>query len=558
MINVLIVHHNTPNMMEHLLMSLDLHVPSYHAYIFDNSNKSPYTNPNKRSNITYFDNTQGQLINFEEEWKKYPARMPYIVSPYHCLSVEKCMELIDGNFILLDSDVLLKRDISELWDESQIFVGEIQETHPGHCQATASRALPFVCFINNKMCKANGIHYFDPGHMMQLYPETDPRGKLFDTGAAFYRLVKIFDLPYKEILHGDYVTHYGAASYRGSAGTVTLKHGGLGFTDWLAYHKDKYTARPKKDKTVVFCIADEKNPPLLTPGNVDPEYDYICFCHNPKFGPYGSWPSAVWEYRPIPEEVAKLSPKRQYSKIKSHIKELLPEYKEIQWLKTNRYVITTTTHSERVDFYCQLLENLKEIGIKYTIVLNYNLNEIKKSELDKIKETAQNLNLKFITNETDLPTVWKKIIPTLDLFPNHNVINIDDDRIYSKKMFTSLIHAFNGITPVSATHALNPYTRTLQHCGPLSISNQKIFLGRSGFKSAVEAVKSQPKELLNQASSDTFFNMWYWKSGNPIQSAGFDVEHITPKRDSVGWSDKHSTSIKDTYEFILANSLIFL
>ena len=339
MINVLVVHHNTPNMMEHLLMSLDLYVPEYHAYIFDNSNQKPYTNPNNRSNITYFDNTKGQIIDFNSEWEKYPGRLPAIVSPYHCLSVDKCMDLIDDNFILLDSDVLLKKDISELWDETQIFVGEIQESHPGGWPAPQIRVLPFVCFINNKKCKELGIRYFDPNHMLQLYPDSDPRGRLFDTGAAFYRYIKIFDLPYKEILHQDYVAHYGAASYRGSAATVQLKHGGLAFRDWLSYHRDKYEILPKKKKVVFTCITNRHDPCVITPSFLNPDWDYICFCDDPKYGPYHSWPSAVWQYAPIPDNIKDLSPAKQARWIKLHPHILFPDYEESLWVDGNAEII---------------------------------------------------------------------------------------------------------------------------------------------------------------------------------------------------------------------------
>ena len=337
MINVLIVHHNTPNMMEHLLKSLDMHVSEYHAYIFDNSNQKPYTNPNNRSNITYFDNTKGEIVDFQSEWEKYPSRMPYIVSPYHCLSVDKCMDLIDDNFILLDSDVLLKKDISDLWDENYTFVGEVQKSYSYRCQVPAFRALPFVCFINNKKCKELGIRYFDPNHMLQLYPDTDPRGRLFDTGAAFYRYIKIFNLPYREILHGDYVTHYGAASYRGSADTVALKHGGLIFKDWLEYHRDKYEVCPKKEGVVFSCITSKEERPITTPTIVNPDYDYICFCDDPKFGPYGSWPTAIWQYAEMPKNIQGLPSPERTLWIQEHITELLPNYEYWTWFDNKEY-----------------------------------------------------------------------------------------------------------------------------------------------------------------------------------------------------------------------------
>ena len=127
--NILIIHYNTPYLTECLVRSINLFVEGATIYIFDNSNEKPFTA--KFDNVTVFDNTKGQIIDFNKWLEKYPnknksgGRLNKWGSAKHCYSVEKCMELIDDGFILLDSDVLLKRDISNLIDDKVIFTGDI-------------------------------------------------------------------------------------------------------------------------------------------------------------------------------------------------------------------------------------------------------------------------------------------------------------------------------------------------------------------------------------------------------------------------------------------------
>ena len=151
---ICIVHHNTPYMTECLVKSINKYTPDCHIYIFDNSDKEPFTY--KQDNLTVFDNTQGQIINFDKWLRQFSnkggeASGKYI-SAKHCISVDKCMDLINDNFILMDSDILLKQDISNLFDNTYMYIGEVTEN-----EKQIGRLLPFLCFINTNKCKENGI-----------------------------------------------------------------------------------------------------------------------------------------------------------------------------------------------------------------------------------------------------------------------------------------------------------------------------------------------------------------------------------------------------------------
>jgi hypothetical protein len=93
-----------------------------------------------------------------------------------------------------------------LFDERKIFIGDV-EPQPN---STIKRVLPFVCFINVKMCKEKGVHYFDDNYMHGLCKTF--QADRYDTGGGFYINAK--DYPNVEIKCDNYVTHYGHGSWK--------------------------------------------------------------------------------------------------------------------------------------------------------------------------------------------------------------------------------------------------------------------------------------------------------------------------------------------------------
>lgn len=237
--NICIIHFNTPALTKCLVMSINKYVPNAKIFIFDNSDKSPFVNI--FDNVTVFDNTKGQIINFEEWLKKYPNRgkagkTPVLnkwASAKHCYSVEKCIELINENFVLLDSDILLKKSINEFFDDRYIFVGT-QEKRPG----LPIRLLPYLCFINVDMMKKNNIHYFDETMMNGLM--VTKNGNVYDTGAAF--VVNAKNLPHKSIEIKNYMVHYAGASWQDRSRITTQEN-------WLKENKKYWETVEKKSET---------------------------------------------------------------------------------------------------------------------------------------------------------------------------------------------------------------------------------------------------------------------------------------------------------------------
>jgi len=220
-----IVEFNTPKILDCLIKSINKFVPNNHIYVFENSNKNVFNNTYE--NVTVFDNTKGQIINFDEFLSKYKnrnksnGRKNNFGSAKHSLSVDKCMSLINDNFILLDSDVLLKRDVSDFYNDEYMYIAETV-TQP---LSTIKRIVPFICFINTKLCKKNRIHYFDDNYMHGLMKTTI--GDRYDTGASFY--MKANKYSHIDIQCEDYITHLKGGSWQKNKLTPS---------EWLEKYKE--------------------------------------------------------------------------------------------------------------------------------------------------------------------------------------------------------------------------------------------------------------------------------------------------------------------------------
>lgn len=202
MINICIVHYNTPKITECLIKSINKFTPDCFIYLFDNSDELPFTY--RQDNIKYFDNTKGQIINFNKWLDDIKTKVTLSnkhASAKHCYTIQKCMELINEPFILLDSDTLLKKDISELFDTQYMYVGDV-ENWQGN-----DRVIPYCCFINTTMCKEKNVQYYNEKYIVGLTPKCR-----YDTGAYFY--LKAKDFPHKRISYKDYVVHMDDGSQR--------------------------------------------------------------------------------------------------------------------------------------------------------------------------------------------------------------------------------------------------------------------------------------------------------------------------------------------------------
>lgn len=214
MIDVLIVHYNTPELTEACIKSINKHTPDCKIHIFDNSDKRPFTA--HFDNVEIIDNTKGQIIDFDKWLEQYPERFyngkegPQIngwASAKHCYTIQKALEIINKPIIHIDSDTLIKKDFSELYDLNFLWVGKVNRLKNRFKQILNLRVVPYICFINVPMMLENNICYFDDKRMLGL----TKAGDMFDTGASFYEDTKNFIN--KIINDSEYIEHFRAGSW---------------------------------------------------------------------------------------------------------------------------------------------------------------------------------------------------------------------------------------------------------------------------------------------------------------------------------------------------------
>ena len=329
--NIVIIHYNTPYLTECLVRSVNKFVKDAKIYIFDNSDKDPFTA--KFDNVIILDNTKGQIIDFDKWLKKYPDRVNTSAfknnygSAKHAYSVQKFMEISNDNFILLDSDILLKKDITDIIDENCAFVGntEFWKARVGTAKRTKERAIPYLCYINVKKCKEANINYFDGERIYGL----TKNGDNYDTGASFLEDIKNKNLKWKKISTQNYIVHYKAGSWVEEAKLYDNYHT-IDSEQWLEIHKKLWqTNSLSTNKKVIYTCIVGGYDKLLEPSFINPEFDYICFTDNLSLS------SDTWDIRPLPKDSESLSQvkKQRYVKLNPH--KLLSEYDISIWVDGN-------------------------------------------------------------------------------------------------------------------------------------------------------------------------------------------------------------------------------
>lgn len=218
-----IVHYNTPKLTKAAVLSLWKHTPGVRVTVFDNSDKLPIAGCEQWKElldnplVNVIDNTHGQHIDFETWLQGFPDREPSPGNNYgsakHCWSVQWLCDHIDEPFVLMDSDVLVKKDVSALWRHPDcMWVGEIGENVKRRFGYDFKKVQPFLCYLNVPIMHKHGIRYFNEEWMWNL-TSRKPNHR-YDTGAWFYKAVKEAGLPTCEIRLSDYILHLGHGSWR--------------------------------------------------------------------------------------------------------------------------------------------------------------------------------------------------------------------------------------------------------------------------------------------------------------------------------------------------------
>ena len=230
---VAIIHFNTPELTEAGIRSLRKHGgEDYRVVVFDNSatltlpdgkviQARPFTA--KLDGVEVIDNTRGQVIDFDKFLAEYPDRNPSVGiyqssvwgSAKHIVTVQKLWELLPEGFVLMESDIMIKKPIDEFFREEYSFVGFVQKHQKGN-PFDVPRIMPMLCWMNVPMLTREGARYFDPDRCWGLKADRNDRGNWMDTGACLLDEV-LKKRPRLKGLHVDirlFVEHYGGGSWK--------------------------------------------------------------------------------------------------------------------------------------------------------------------------------------------------------------------------------------------------------------------------------------------------------------------------------------------------------
>lgn len=186
---VAIVHYNTPVLTEAAIKSLRKHGgEDYKVVILDNSDRLPFTK--KMKGVRVLNNRNGQLFDFDKELAKFPDKNPLHAqcnnwgSARHIMSVQYLWSVLKDGFLLMESDILLRKNIDFMFQDGECCVGHVQQHQPGN-RFGIGRLMPLLCWINVPLCEKGGARYYDSERCWQLYPEEEDKRNWYDTGASF-------------------------------------------------------------------------------------------------------------------------------------------------------------------------------------------------------------------------------------------------------------------------------------------------------------------------------------------------------------------------------------
>jgi hypothetical protein len=204
-IDCIIVNYNTSDLTNSCIKSLIHSNTPCNIWVFDNSDEEKLQLCNK--SVRLIDNTQGQIINFEELIYKYRSRNKSIKafgSAKHSKTIDTLFDVFPNGFIHLDSDTIVKQNLTYLWDPDFIVCGKYvpPKEDPEAPWRIYPRIAPWVMYVNVPMCKEHNIRFFDPYRNAKL-----TNTPIMDTGASFYQDIKKQKLPIKLIDDKLFVKH---------------------------------------------------------------------------------------------------------------------------------------------------------------------------------------------------------------------------------------------------------------------------------------------------------------------------------------------------------------
>ena len=227
-----IVHYNTPELITCCISSVNKQYNNAEIIVFENSDKYKFVN--NFDNVKIIDNSNGQILNFENEIQKFmkinnlsndvllrQKKASNFGTFKHSITIQWLIDNINEDFILLDSDILMKKPLPKLENE-QICIADYNE----------NRIYPYIIHLNTKLVKENNLVFCDYEHILPTKILES-----YDTGGYFRTEIFKKQLKINKIDLEDYIVHFGNGSWR-KTNSANLKHSENGtFKDFLLKYK---------------------------------------------------------------------------------------------------------------------------------------------------------------------------------------------------------------------------------------------------------------------------------------------------------------------------------
>ena len=201
--DIAIVHYNTPELTRAAILSVRKHTTGCTFTVFDNSDKRPFE---PMDGVKVIDNTKGQVIDFDAMLSRYPDKRDTANeqgSAKHIASVDYLFDVLPDGFVLMDSDVLVKRDIAAFFDKNVAWAGMVEHKPP--FPFMTERLFPFLLWINVPMLRKHGIRFWHEGMVYKLSHTGAP---YYDTAGSLLKDCDDAGLPCKEMDLYDYIEHF--------------------------------------------------------------------------------------------------------------------------------------------------------------------------------------------------------------------------------------------------------------------------------------------------------------------------------------------------------------
>jgi len=255
---IAIVHYNTPELTEALILSIRKVGCDWPVTVLDNSDKRPFAKRIK--GVKVLNNRKQQLVNFDQELANYPnkcwelAHKSNYGSVKHMMSVQYLWGILKDGFILVESNVLITKPFDFLWDEQYAACGKAQWFRGRRKEH--DRLLPWLCYMNVPLLTKHCAKYYDPLRSWALQPGgMENTQNWYDTGACLLEDIIKTKPALTARLYPDLdkcYLHYNGGSWRGNDLERQMA--------WLKKNEEYFKEPDNADAKIFICAHTDFEP----------------------------------------------------------------------------------------------------------------------------------------------------------------------------------------------------------------------------------------------------------------------------------------------------------